>query len=251
MISTMASKIFKKTAILLFWIAVWQVLSLIVAHELLIPSPLSTLKALINLAQTKEFYLSVGVSLLRIVIGFTLGVVIGFLCGIFSAKSSFFKELTAPAVQLIKAVPVASFIILAFFWFESTYLPIFIAFLMVVPIIWSSTETALLGIDKKYIEMGQVFRLTKTQIFFKIKLPLIFPSFISAALTSLGFAWKSGIAAEVIAKPLNSLGSMLEQSKTHLEISEVFALTAVVAILSLILEVALKKLFGRYNHVKN
>ena len=88
------------------------------------------------------------------------------------------------------------------------------------------------------------------KIFFKIKLPLILPSFISAALTSLGFAWKSGIAAEVIAKPLNSLGNMLEKSKTHLEIAEVFALTVVVALLSLLLEVSLKKIFRRYRDVK-
>jgi NitT/TauT family transport system permease protein len=187
---------------------------------------------------------------MRIILGFTLGVAVGFLCGLLSAKSLTFKEITAPAVQLVKAVPVASFIILAFFWFKSSNLPIFIAFLMVLPIIWSTTETALRGIDTKYIEMGQVFRLSKVQIFFKIKLPLIFPAFISSALTSLGFAWKSGIAAEVITKPLYSLGSMLEQSKTHLEIAEVFALTAVVAMLSLLLEITLKKLLGRYNHVE-
>jgi NitT/TauT family transport system permease protein len=246
----MANKILKKTAILIFWLLVWQVLSLIISHSLIIPSPLNTLKALIYLAQTREFYLSVLYSLMRIILGFTLGVVVGFLCGLLSAKSLTFKEVTAPAVQLIKAVPVASFIILAFFWFKSSNLPIFIAFLMVLPIIWSTTETALRGIDTKYIEMGQVFRLSKVQIFFKIKLPLIFPAFISSALTSLGFAWKSGIAAEVITKPLYSLGSMLEQSKTHLEIAEVFALTAVVAMLSLLLEITLKKLLGRYNHVK-
>jgi NitT/TauT family transport system permease protein len=246
----MANKILKKTAILIFWLLVWQVLSLIISHSLIIPSPLNTLKALIYLAQTREFYLSVLYSLMRIILGFTLGVVVGFLCGLLSAKSLTFKEVTAPAVQLIKAVPVASFIILAFFWFKSSNLPIFIAFLMVLPIIWSTTETALRGIDTKYIEMGQVFRLSKVQIFFKIKLPLIFPAFISSALTSLGFAWKSGIAAEVITKPLYSLGSMLEQSKTHLEIAEVFALTAVVAMLSLLLEITLKKLLGRYNHVE-
>jgi NitT/TauT family transport system permease protein len=246
----MANKILKKTAILIFWLLVWQVLSLIISHSLIIPSPLNTLKALIYLAQTKDFYLSVLYSLMRIILGFTLGVVVGFLCGLLSAKSLTFKEITAPAVQLIKAVPVASFIILAFFWFKSSNLPIFIAFLMVLPIIWSTTETALRGIDTKYIEMGQVFRLSKVQIFFKIKLPLIFPAFISSALTSLGFAWKSGIAAEVITKPLYSLGSMLEQSKTHLEIAEVFALTAVVAMLSLLLEITLKKLLGRYNHVE-
>jgi NitT/TauT family transport system permease protein len=241
----MVNKILKKTAILLFWISVWQILSMLIAKELLIPSPYSTLQALINISQTKAFYISVAYSLLRIIVGFSLGVLTGFLCGILSANSKLFKEITAPAVQIIKAVPVASFIILAFFWFESTYLPIFITFLMVLPIIWSATETALYSIDKNYIEMGKVFRLSNTSIFFKIKLPLIFPSFISAALTSLGFAWKSGVAAEVIAKPLHSLGGMLEQSKTHLEISEVFALTAVVALLSLLLEITLKKLLGR------
>ncbi len=251
MTSTMVNKVFKKIAILLLWIAVWQLLSVIVAQEFLIPSPLSTLNALIRLAETKEFYLSVLTSLLRIICGFTLGVVTGFLCGILSAKSQLFKEITQPLVQLVKAVPVASFIILAFFWFESSYLPVFIAFLMVLPIIWSSTETSLKGIDKKYIEMGQVFGLTAGKIFFRIKLPLILPSFISASLTALGFAWKSGIAAEVIAKPLNSLGQMLESSKTHLEISEVFALTAVVALLSLFLEITVKRLLRRYSYVKD
>lgn len=247
----MAIKIFKKLAIFVFWILLWQLSSMAVSQELLIPSPLNTLKALYNLAQTKEFYISVLTSLARICAGFSLGVFTGFFFGILSAKSTLFKDFTSPVIQLTKAVPVASFIILAFFWFESSYLPIFISFLMVLPIIWSSTETALLGIDEKYIEMGKIFRLSNTSIFFKIKLPLIFPTFVSSALTALGFAWKSGIAAEVISKPASSIGDMLERSKTHLEISEVFALTAVVALLSLFLEVVLKKAFRRYNYVKN
>lgn len=250
MISTMVNKTLKKTAILIFWIAVWQLFSMLIARELIIPSPFSTLCALFRLAETKEFYISVLISLLRILSGFVFGVVLGFLGGVFSAKSSLFKEVTAPVLQLIKAVPVASFIILAFFWFKSTYLPVFISFLMVLPIIWSTVYTALLEIDVKYTEMGQVFGLKPIKIFLKIKLPLIFPAFLSSCLTSLGFAWKSGIAAEVIAKPQSSLGGMLEQSKTHLEISEVFALTAVVAVLSLLLEITLKKLLGRYRDDK-
>ncbi len=246
----MANKTFKKTAILILWVLVWQFLSMIIGKDLILPSPINTLTALFRLAETKEFYVAVLISLLRIITGFSLGVVFGFLGGTLSAKNALFKEITDPPLQLVRAVPVASFIILAFFWFKSTYLPIFITFLMVLPIIWSSTETALLGVDIKYVEMGKVFGLSKSKIFLKIKLPLIFPLVISAALTSLGFAWKSGIAAEVIAKPQNSLGGLLESSKTHLEISEVFALTAVVALLSLLLEISLKKLFRRYYNDK-
>ncbi len=247
----MLNKIFKKTAILVFWLAVWQVFSLIISHALLIPSPYSTFVSLIKLLKNSGFYLAVLTSLYRIIFGFILGLLVGFICAILSVNFKLFKEVTAPVLQIIKAVPVASFIILAFFWFKSTNLPIFIAFLMVLPIIWSNTETALLGIDTKFIEMGKVFSLSKAKIFFKIKLPFILPSFVSASLTALGFAWKSGIAAEVICKPAVSLGSMLEQSKTHLEISEVFALTAVVALLSLFLEIVLKHIFRRYSDDKH
>ncbi len=247
----MLNKIIKKAVILFFWIAVWQLLSMVINLELIIPSPIATVKALLALLKRNEFYLSVIISLLRIIIGFLAGTAVGFLCGVISAKSTLFKDFSAPILQLIKTVPVASFIILAFFWFQSTNLPVFISFLMVLPIIWSSTETALLSIDKKYIEMGKVFGLTNLKIFFKIKLPFIFPAFLSSSLTALGFAWKSGIAAEVISKPINSLGGMLDSAKSYLEISEVFALTAVVAILSLLLELSLKKLLGRYSHVKD
>lgn len=246
MTSTMINKILKKTAILILWIAVWQFLSMIIAKELILPSPVSTIVSLFKLAETKVFYASVLISILRILTGFLLGTILGFLGGIVSANNAIFKQIIAPLLQLIKAVPVASFIILAFFWFKSTFLPIFITFLMVLPIVWAATETALLSVDQKIVEMGTIFRLSNIKIFLKIKLPIISPTVISACLTAFGFAWKSGIAAEVIAKPQNSLGGLLENSKTYLEISEVFALTAVVAILSLLLEIGLKRIFRGY-----
>lgn len=251
MTSIMVNKLLKKTAILLLWIAVWQLVSMAVALEYLIPSPLSTLRALLSLMKTKEFYVAAIRSVYRILCGFALGVGIGFLCGTLSAKSRIFKDVTSPVVALTKTVPVASFIILAFYWFQSTVLPIFIAFLMVLPIIWSSTETALRSIDKKYVEMGKVFGLSPLKIFFKIKLPLIMPTFITSAITALGFAWKSGVAAEVIARPFDSLGYMLDSAKVYMDTASVFALTAMIALLSLLFEFLFKKVFGRYSYVKD
>lgn len=247
----MANKILKKTAILIFWLLVWQVLSLIISHSLIIPSPLNTLKALIYLAQTKDFYLSVLYSLMRIILGFTLGVAVGFLCGLLSAKSLTFKEITAPAVQLIKAVPVASFIILAFFWFKSDELPIFIAFLMVLPMVWSETLTALSGIDQKFIELARVYKLSPFKTFFKIKMPFITKTLLTTCLTALGFAWKSGIAAEIICRPQTALGTLLNDHKNYFDMPSVFALTVVVAALSIILEIVLKQAVRRVLNAKN
>ena len=69
-----------------------------------------------------------------------------------------------------------------------------------------------------------------------IILPSVFPYFIAALKSSLGMAWKAGIAAEVLLLPLISIGKMIAESKTNLETVDLFAWTAVTVILSVVIE---------------
>lgn len=236
----MIKKILKYAAISIFWVLVWQAVAMIVDDSFLIPTPLETLKALSVLGQTPEFYEAALESLLRIIIGFSLGAAIGFIGGVASNRFPLFSDFAKPALQVVKAVPVASFIILTFFWFQSDEIPTFIAFLMVVPIIWAATQTALSEIDYKYIELAKIYKLNSFKVFFKIKLRFIIPTLLTACSTALGFAWKSGIAAEVICRPQIALGTLLNDNKNYFDMPSVFALTVVVAILSIILETILK-----------
>lgn len=247
----MIKKLFKGTAILALWLLIWQAAAMIINDIFLIPTPLETLKALFVLGQTGQFYLAVLKSLLRIVIGYALGVTVGFLGGIVANKFPLFNDITNPALQVIKAVPVASFIILAFFWFKSDDLPIFIAFLMVLPMVWSTTQTTLSGIDQKFIELARVYKLSPTKTFLKIKMPFITQTLLTTCLTALGFAWKSGIAAEIICRPQIALGTLLNDHKNYFDMPSVFALTVVVAVLSIILEIVLKRIVGRVLNAKN
>jgi NitT/TauT family transport system permease protein len=180
-----------------------------------------------------------------------LGVTVGFLGGVIANKFQLFNDVTSPAIQVIKAVPVASFIILAFFWFKSDELPIFIAFLMVLPMVWSATQTALSGIDQKFIELARVYKLSPFKTFFKIKMPFITKTLLTTCLTALGFAWKSGIAAEIICRPQTALGTLLNDHKNYFDMPSVFALTVVVAALSIILEIVLKQAVRRVLNAKN
>ena len=247
----MIKKLFKGTAILAFWLLIWQAAAMIINDNFLIPTPLETLKALFVLGQTGQFYLAVLKSLSRIIIGYALGVTVGFLGGVIANKSPLFNDVTSPAIQVIKAVPVASFIILAFFWFKSDELPIFIAFLMVLPMVWSGTQTALSGIDQKFIELARVYKLSPFKTFFKIKMPFITKTLLTTCLTALGFAWKSGIAAEIICRPQTALGTLLNDHKNYFDMPSVFALTVVVAALSIILEIVLKQAVRRVLNAKN
>jgi len=238
--STIKNKIFTSLAVLAFWLLFWEAVSLAVGQVILVPSPLEAVAAWFGLAGDKAFWAAVLVSLFRVTAWILIAVFVGIIGAIISSKSYIFKTLMTPVLHIIRAAPVASFIILALVWITTDRLPIFIAFLMVVPIIWESLETAIEGIDQNLIEMGRLFNLKRHQIFFKIKVPLLMPTFISLCTTSLGFAWKAGVAAEVICRPKLSLGRLLQDSKTYLETPELFAVTATVVVLSIILEYLLK-----------
>lgn len=243
--------ILRRAAVALLWLAVWQLAAAAVGKELLIPYPRAVFLTLAELGKTAEFWRAVLLSMLRITAGYLSGLIVGAVCAVLSARFRVFRDIFAPVLHLIRAVPVASFIILALVWIKSAYLSVFISFLMVLPMIWSNVENGILNLDKGYIELGKVFGLSPIKILFKIKLPLILPSFAAAAVNALGFAWKSGVAAEVICRPVNSIGRLLQDAKLYLETPRVFALTAVVAVLSLLIELIIKRLAGRYLNDKN
>ena len=90
--------------------------------------------------------------------------------------------------------------------------------------------------DGKLLEMARVYRLGLGKTLRHIWLPSVKPYFLAACTTGLGFAWKSGIAAEVICSPDRAIGTELRNAKAYLETPEVFAWTVTVVVLSVLLE---------------
>lgn len=244
-------KILKWTAVSLLWLAVWQLSAAAVGQELLIPYPKAVVLTLAELSSTAEFWRAVFFSMLRITAGYILGVTAGTVGAVLSARFSIFNAVFSPILHLIRAVPVASFIILALVWIKSAYLAVFISFLMVLPIIWTTVQSGIEGIDKKYLEMAEIFKIPPAKVLFDIKIPFVMPSFVASATAALGFAWKSGVAAEVICRPANSLGKLLQDAKLYLETPRVFAVTATVVLLSLLLELLVKRITRRFANDKH
>lgn len=234
-------RLLRGLCVVAFWILVWEAISLIVGQELLVPSPALTLKTLIRLAVTKKFWLATLMTLVRTAIGFTAGTAIGVLLAFLTHYSSAADMFLSPIMRLIRAVPVASFIILALVWIKTEALPSFISAAMAAPMVWQSVAGALKNdVDRQLLEMAEVYRLGRLKTFVKIVLPSVAPAIISSAVNALGFSWKSGVAAEVICQPLFSIGRQLQTAKLTLETAEVFAWTATVCLLSTALERLLK-----------
>ncbi len=240
----MLKKLLTFVGVLAFWLMVWVLVSYSVGSELLFPSPISVLKALCHLAATKDFWLSTLFSLLRVLLGIFLSFALGTLLAILTEYSSVLRALFSPLLGIIKATPVASFIILALLWISRNTLPMYITALIVVPIVWSNISEGIRSVDKTLIEVTQVYKFSKKDKLFKLYVPSVAPFFMASCKSALGMAWKAGISAEVLSTPQRAIGTELYFSKTYLETPSLFAWTAVIILLSVIIE---KLLVGGLN----
>ncbi|MDO5131895.1 MAG: ABC transporter permease subunit, partial [Eubacteriales bacterium] len=152
------SKIISAGAVL-FWLIVWHFAATFVNRGLLIPipTPVSTVTALGRIITDRESLTAVGLSVLRILTGFVCALIAGTILAVLSARFELFRVLTAPLVQLVRAIPVASFTILLFLWVSRGKLPSTIAFFTVLPVVWANVESGILAADRELVEMARVF----------------------------------------------------------------------------------------------
>ena len=238
-------KRFKKLIIVFIWLIIWQLVSVLVNNRILLAGPVETAITLFGLLKTSAFYISVLSTLLKIVLGFLAGVVIGSLLAFISYRSSLFKEFIAPFVSAVKSVPVASFAILVLIWVGAPNLSLVISALVVFPIVYLNLTEGLSSTDGELLEMAEVFHMRKRDILFHIYLPHLKPFLISSLGLSCGMAWKSGIAAEVIGRPLSSMGNGINLSKIYIKTSELFAWTFAAVVLAYLMERGVRAALGR------
>lgn len=233
----------RRLGIIAFWAVVWQLGAMALGRGgLLLASPLQTLGALAALLPTPNFWLRVAASALRILGGFLLATVAGALLGAASARWPLVRELFEPVMQLIRAMPVASFVILALLWVRGANLSIVVSFTHVLPVIYAGTLGGIAGVDRQLLEMARVYRLPLGARLRAIWLPGMLPFFSESLIAAMGMCWKSGVSAEVIGLPDHSIGDALYRAKLTLSTPEVFAWTLVIVVLSAVFSAAAARL---------
>ena len=232
-----------------FWLGAWQLCAFLVdchvqgrGNELLLPYLAAVLAALVRLAGTSAFWGTVAATLGRILAGMVLGTALGGLLAALTFLSPWADRLLSPAIRVIRATPVVSFILLILLWMGRDRVPVVISALMVLPVVWGNLSRGLGETDPQLLELARAYRFSPFKTIKLIYLPSLRPYFLSAVTTSMGLAWKSGVAAEVLCLPRPSIGTQIYNAKLYLEVPDLFAWTVVVVALSLALEKLLRAL---------
>lgn len=242
---------------LVFWLAVWQIAAWAVGgsfslagvrlqeKQLLLPGPWTVLGTLTGLVTEASFWQAAGLTLLRVFLGLLIGGVLGTLIAVLTSASVWCDRILSPLVKVIRATPVASFILLVLLWVKTGRVPGVIAALMVLPIIWGNVSKGIRQTDPMLLEMAKAYRFDAGKRLRLIYIPSVAPYFNAGVETGLGLAWKAGVAAEVLCHPKWGIGTQVYVSKLNLETPDLFAWTAVVILLSFLVESVLVRLLRK------
>ena len=229
-------KYIRTTLIVLIWLVIWQVLALAVNNSILLSGPVETVEALITLGATPSFYLSVGITTGKILLGFLLGGLLGSVLALLSYRINIVKEFLSPFVSVIKSIPVVSFIIIALIWAGSSNVTIIVSAVISFPIFYKNLLEGLLVTDPKMLELAKVYQMKTSKKIRYIYLPSLTPHIKSAISLAIGMAFRGGITAEVVGQPLRSIGNGLYRAKINLATSEMLAWTLVAVLAAFLIE---------------
>lgn len=232
---------------IIFWLVVWEVSSRIVdaasisGTRFIFPTVGDTFAALLENIATSSFWISIAMSLCRILLGFLIGVFAGIALALFSLFPAVIT-LIRPIVTLTRSIPVASFIMIIWLVIRNgePFIPSLIAALIVFPVVWQSAYDAATSPPKELSELADIYKFSPRKRITHLILPSMLKGTLPSIITASGLAWKSGVAAEIITYTAHSIGRSIAEAKGAIEGDELFAWTAVVVFLSLAVEAIIK-----------
>ena len=214
----------------------WEVASLTLGSEQILPGPATTLKTTILLFAEKSFWTVIGSTILRGLIGFAIAVVAGIALGIVGGLKPKFDAFMQPWVVVMRSVPVVAFILLALIWFKSSLVPVFIGLLTMFPMIYSNIVNGIHNVDAKLIEMARFYQVSDRRIVTEVYIPAIAPYAVSGISNAVGIGWRAIIVGEVLSQPQYGIGTFMQSAQAFLQVDKVIAWTVIAVLLSFLFE---------------
>jgi sulfonate transport system permease protein len=178
----------------------WEVLVAAgIANGRLMPPPSVVGRTLWELAASGELLTHAVATLSRVGLGFGLGALAGTALGAVTGALPVARRLLDPTLQALRAIPSIAWVPLFILWlgiFEASKVAL-IAVGVFFPV-YLGVVAAIQGIDRKVVEVGRVFRLSRLAMVRRVLLPAILPDWIVSLRSGLGLGFMFVVAAEIM-----------------------------------------------------
>jgi NitT/TauT family transport system permease protein len=201
----------------------WKAAAAAVGTELVLPPPERVLAEAAALFPTPRFLSALLATFLRGLAAFGISAALGAAAGLASAARPLLGAALAPVLTVIRSTPVLALVLIVWLWFSSDAVPVFTAFLMAFPVMVTSAREGALAADARLLEMSELFRVPRREVFLRLRLPAAAPHLVAGAKNALGLTWKVVVAGEMMSQPRLALGTGMQAAKFSLETPGLFA----------------------------
>ena len=233
--------IFPPIVAIVFFIVVWWVLyALKVKPSYVLPSPADAWDSLKDQWDQGNLQAAVWNSLRRAFVGFAISLVVGTALGLVMAQFRFVRTAIGPLVSGLQSLPSVAWVPAAIIWFGLTDSAIYMVVLFgAVPSIANGLLAGIAQVPPIYTRVGRVLGARGLAAIRYVVLPAAMPGYFSGLRQGWAFAWRSLMAAELIAlSPALgvSLGQLLDLGRELSDMSLVMAAIILILIVGVGIE---------------
>ena len=209
------------------FVGIWQLVFIAeIWPRTLMPSPAMVVTSIAELVADGSLMVGVGVTLLRLLVGFTISVGIGGAVGLSMIKfPGFGKTMSSFAVGLLTFPSIAwvPFAILFFGFGDLGFGILFVVIMASVFSVMITTYSSIRNIPPIYIRAAKNMGAKGTGLFRHVMIPAATPSLILGVRQAWSFAWHALIGAEMLITTLYGLGHVLSIGREFSDISQIIA----------------------------
>lgn len=211
----------------------WHVATAVTGHfpPYELPSPASVWQAAVELIQRGELGTHILISTQRVLLGFTIGSVLGLAFGAVVGLSRLGDLLLSGTLGAVRAVPSLAWVPLLLIWLkmgEDSKVTL-IAIGAFFPV-YTTVASALRHVDRHLVEAGRAYGLRGVSLLTRVQLPAATPAVVSGLRLALAQAWLFLVAAELIASSMG-LGFLLNDSQYNGRVDRILLAIVLLAVL--------------------
>lgn len=205
-----------------------------------VPSPVDVWNALGLAWETGRLQEAVATSLERGVIGFLIAIVVGTPIGLLLAEVRPIRRAAGPIISGLQVLPSVAWVPAAIIWFGLSDATVYFVILMgAIPSIVNGLIAGIDQVPPQLRRVGTVLGASRWQLATAVILPAALPGYLAGLKQGWAFAWRSLMAAEIIATGGSigfGLGSMLDQSRELADMAGVLATIILILFVGILIE---------------
>ncbi len=202
----------------------------------LFPSFVAVCKAFVQFLEDGTLLAHMYASFVRVLIGFTLGIVAAIILGFLIGWFRVVRLLVDPLVSFFRALPPIALIplMIIFFGIGETSKIIVLTYASFFPALVVIYQ-ALVGLEPIYGRAAQTLGANNWELFYKVILPQLYPHIITACRVSLGVCWATLVAAELIAAQ-KGIGAMMVDAQNFFQMAPLVLGVLLIGVISLVMD---------------